>query len=122
MIKDYQRKSEDVNFQQQLYQLDPPPNKSYYTPNSLSDQTLVFESRFESGNLQLAHKACENEYNLILQNDINSKGHTQWFYFRVQNTRKNQKVKFNLLNFLKPKSLYNEGMKVLILSEKKQDD
>jgi cytosolic carboxypeptidase protein 2/3 len=58
---------------------------------------------------------------LILQNDINSKGHTQWFYFRVQNTKKGQRVKFNLLNFLKSKSLFNEGMKVLILSEKKLD-
>jgi len=66
----------------------------------------------------LAHKASENEYNLILQNDINSKGHTQWFYFQVKNTKANMKVKFNLLNFIKPKSLYNEGMKVLIYSEK----
>ena len=29
------------------------------------------------------------------------------------------KVKFNLLNFIKPKSLFNEGMKLLIYSEKK---
>ena len=28
------------------------------------------------------------------------------------------KVKFNILNFIKPKSLFNEGMKVLIHSEK----
>lgn len=31
------------------------------------------------------------------------------------------KVKFNLVNFIKPKSLYNEGMKVLIFSEKEQE-
>ena len=29
------------------------------------------------------------------------------------------KVKFNLLNFIKPKSLFNEGMKLLMYSEKK---
>ena len=28
------------------------------------------------------------------------------------------KVKFNLLNFIKPKSLYNDGMKVLVYSDK----
>lgn len=29
------------------------------------------------------------------------------------------KVKFNLLNLVKPKSLFNDGMKVLTFSEKK---
>lgn len=31
------------------------------------------------------------------------------------------KVKFNLLNLIKPKSLFNEGMKVLMFSEKDND-
>ena len=31
------------------------------------------------------------------------------------------KVKFNFLNFIKTKSLFNEGMKVLIHSEKSTD-
>ena len=97
------------------------PSSDYYKPRNEKDKTLVFESRFESGNLQLAHKVSDNEYDLILQNDINSKGHTQWFFFRVANTRKGQKVKFNMLNMIKSKSLYNEGMKVLIYSEKRQN-
>lgn len=49
----------------------------YYTPKNAKDNTLVFESRFESGNLNMAVKVTDNEYNLILQNDINTKGHTQ---------------------------------------------
>ena len=96
------------------------PSCDYYTPINQNDKTLVFESRFESGNLQLARKVSDNEYDLVLQNDINSKGHTQWFYFRVSNVKKGLKVKFNMLNMIKPKSLYNDGMKVLIYSEKKQ--
>lgn len=96
------------------------PSGDYYVPTGEKDKTLVFESRFESGNLQLAHKVSDHEYDLILQNDINSKGHTQWFYFRVSNVKKGLKVKFNMLNMIKPKSLYNDGMKVLIYSEKKQ--
>jgi hypothetical protein len=48
----------------------------YYTPNDENDKTLVFESRFESGNLAMAFKINDNEYNLVLSNDINTKGHT----------------------------------------------
>lgn len=32
------------------------PSRDYYRPTGAKDQTLVFESRFESGNLQLVHK------------------------------------------------------------------
>ena len=39
------------------------------------------------------------------------------FFFRVTNTRKDQPVKFNLLNHTKPDSLFNFGMKVLVYSE-----
>jgi hypothetical protein len=77
----------------------------------------VFESRFESGNLSYAAKVSESEYNLLLQNDVNSKGHIQWFYFRVTNTTADLKVKFNILNFAKTDSLFNYGMKVLVYSE-----
>mmetsp|Transcript_4423 Transcript_4423/g.6487 ORF Transcript_4423/g.6487 Transcript_4423/m.6487 type:complete len:112 (+) Transcript_4423:1238-1573(+) len=46
-----------------------------------SDKTLLFESKFESGNLYLAQKVSDHEYNLLMQNDINTSGHTQWFFF-----------------------------------------
>ena len=41
------------------------------------------------------------------------------FYFRVNNAKKGLKVKFNMLNMIKNKSLYNDGMKVLMYSVKK---
>lgn len=82
---------------------------------------LTFESRFESGNLALALKISDNEYNLLMQNDINTKGHTQWFYFRVQILEK-KCIKFNILNFTKKDSLFNYGMKVLMYSNKKYKD
>lgn len=41
-----------------------------------ADRTLLFESRFESGNLFLSQKVNDNEYNLLMQNDINTSGHT----------------------------------------------
>ena len=93
----------------------------YYVPRGYEDRTLVFESRFESGNLCIAIKASESEYNCFLQNDINSQGYTQWFFFRVANTTQGSSVRFNLLNFTKSDSLFNHGMKVLVHSKKKAE-
>jgi len=93
------------------------PPCQYYIPESKTDPTLLFESRFESGNLLVAIQLSENEYDLVLQNDINTNGHTQWFFFKVANTRKGHKVRFNLINLAKPDSLYNQGMRVLSYSQ-----
>ena len=92
------------------------PPSPYYVPDGPNDKTLVFESRFETGNLLCAMKVSDNEYDLVLQNDINTNGHTQWFFFRVGNTRAGLSVKFNILNLAKPDSLYNEGMRMLSFS------
>jgi|LauGreDrversion4_2_1035121.scaffolds.fasta_scaffold189702_3 hypothetical protein len=54
-----------------------PEQTCYHAPRkSADDLTLAFESRFESGNLFLAQKVSDQEYNCLMQNDINSKGHT----------------------------------------------
>ena len=65
----------------------------------------------------MAVKLSDNEYNLILSNDINTNGHTQWFFFRVTNTKKDHWARFNIINLSKPDSLFNYGMKVLVFSE-----
>jgi hypothetical protein len=92
------------------------PALPYYSLEGELDRTLLFESRFESGNLLCAIKISDNEYDLILQNDINTNGHTQWYFFRVGNATKGMRVKFNILNLAKTDSLYNEGMKILAFS------
>ena len=38
--------------------------------------TIKFDSVFESGNLAIAIKVSDTEYNCLLQNDINTNGHT----------------------------------------------
>lgn len=90
----------------------------YYIPQSPQDTTLVFEARFESGNLRRSIQLVEYEYQLILKNDYNTQGHTQWFYFSVANTRKDVEYKFTIINLMKPDSLYNSGMKPLFYSDK----
>lgn len=98
------------------------PPQQFYRLTGPEDTTLIFESRFESGNLLAAIKVSENEYDLILQNDINTNGHTQWYFFRVGNTRRGMRVKFNMLNLAKPDSLYNYGMKALCFSNKLKEE
>uniref|UniRef100_A0A8C3WIS4 Cytosolic carboxypeptidase 2 n=1 Tax=Catagonus wagneri TaxID=51154 RepID=A0A8C3WIS4_9CETA len=118
-----------------VYQLDSVPTEnSYFTSSRVGgkrgiikelavtlqgpeDNTLLFESRFESGNLQKAVRVDTYEYELTLRTDLYTNKHTQWFYFRVQNTRKGATYRFTIVNLLKPKSLYTIGMKPLMYSQ-----
>jgi hypothetical protein len=93
----------------------------YYVVRDETDTTLVFESRFESGNLKKAVQCEEFEYDLILRNDYNSQGYVQWYFFKVSNVKADNKYTFNLKNFFKPDSLYNQGMKPLVYSTKKAE-
>nr|XP_048284348.1 cytosolic carboxypeptidase 2 isoform X2 [Myodes glareolus] len=118
-----------------VYQLDSvPTDGAYFTSSRIGgkrgiikelavtlqgpeDNTLLFESRFESGNLQKAVRVGIYEYELTLRTDLYTDKHTQWFYFRVQNTRKDVTYRFTIVNLLKPKSLYAVGMKPLLYSQ-----
>ncbi|EAR84877.2 zinc carboxypeptidase family protein (macronuclear) [Tetrahymena thermophila SB210] len=83
--------------------------------------TLRMDSSFESGNLFAAYQIGPKEYDLVLQNDTNSKGNTQWFFFSVQGTQKNQIVRFNIVNLMKNDSLFNYGMRPVVFSKKKNE-
>lgn len=89
---------------------------TYYVPAGTQDTTLVFESRFEGGNLRRAVKVYDFEYDLVLNPDYNTKANTQWYFFRCANTRKGQEYRFNVINFAKPTSVYNDGMRPLMYS------
>ena len=66
---------------------------------------LLFESRFESGNLRRAVHVNGNEYDLLLNWDHGTRGHTQWYFFSVSNAHAGESYKFNIVNFCKPQSL-----------------
>jgi hypothetical protein len=74
---------------------------------------LLFDSRFESGNLACAVQVSGREFDLMLQNDSNTQGYIQWFFFKVA-AEESGEFKFNLLNHTKANSLYNYGMRVLV--------
>ncbi|XP_066543208.1 cytosolic carboxypeptidase 3 [Amia ocellicauda] len=84
-----------------------------------SDNTLLFEARFESGNLQSVVKVGDYDYELTLRPDLYTEKHTQWFYFRVSNTRADVRYRFTITNLLKKTSLYKVGQRPLLYSEMK---
>jgi len=73
--------------------------------NPTIPNSIIFDSQFESGNLDLVLKVSESEYNLFLRPDTNTCGHMQWFYFTVKNKQK-AKFRFNICNNKKVKTLY----------------
>ena len=83
------------------------------------EDSLVFESRFEGGNLYSAYRVAEQEYNLYLNPDTNSDKHTQWYYFRVSNTMRGASYTFNINNLANKDSQYKYGMRPLMYSMKK---
>lgn len=100
----------------------------YYKPEEEDDDTLVFESRFESGNLLSVTQIGKYDYQLYLAPDTRTSGHQMWFCkfiltkerldFRVQNMKKDALYRFYIMNLKKANSLYTKGMRPLVYSEK----
>eukprot|EP00347_Sterkiella_histriomuscorum_P015717 403355948 len=45
---------------------------------------LIFDSNFESGNLDFVGKVSENEFDLLMRLDTNSRSHQCWYYFSIE--------------------------------------
>uniref|UniRef100_A0A8C4JIH3 tubulin-glutamate carboxypeptidase n=1 Tax=Dromaius novaehollandiae TaxID=8790 RepID=A0A8C4JIH3_DRONO len=79
---------------------------------------LTFFSKFESGNLRKAIQVREFEYDLILNADVNSSQHHQWFYFEVRDMKLAVPYRFNIINCEKFNSQFNYGMQLVMYSVK----
>ena len=128
-----------------LFNKDDNLNKSGISPEDI----INFESNFECGNLQFAYlinpqeeeliteenktnintpreittnNNSNNNYELFLQNDTNTKGYSQWFFFRITKGKKGQKIKLNIMNFQRKKTLYSSGLKIWYYSQKKKKE
>lgn len=84
--------------------------------NAGATAELVFESRFESANLAKAVMITPTYYELYLRADLYTNRSSQWFYFRVMNTRRGCTYRLSIVNLVKSGSLYNEGMRPLMYS------
>jgi len=94
----------------------------YYVPSDEEDRTLIFESRFESGNLRRAIQIGPLEYDMHIKTDFNTRSHTQWFYFSISNVKAHHAYKFNIVNMMKPASQFNEGMQPVVYSTRKSQE
>lgn len=87
--------------------------------------SLVFDSNFECGNLDMVFQVKEQEYDLYMRVDSNTRGHHQWFYFTVSNNlnpdSSKGKYRFNIVNFTKNASLYHQGMRINVFSQRDQE-
>ncbi|XP_055978498.1 cytosolic carboxypeptidase 1 isoform X1 [Sorex fumeus] len=94
-----------------VYDIDDP---NYTVPEE--GDILKFNSKFESGNLRKVIQIRKNEYDLILNSDINSNHYHQWFYFEVSGMRPGVAYRFNIINCEKSNSQFNYGMQPLMYS------
>jgi len=82
------------------------------------DELLEFTSCFESGNLRFAvYNPEDKAYDLVLENDVHTRGYTQWFYFAVRNGAAGSTVTLRIVNFSKSKSLFRLGMRPVVWSQ-----
>lgn len=82
----------------------------------------MFDSNFQSGNLDFVTRIKENEYDCFLRSDTNTKGHTNWYYFKVNNMEHTGNVKFNICNIVKARNLYGKGMTPYTLVKEKYNE
>ncbi len=91
----------------------------------MKEETIFFNSKFESGNLRQAFKVPQDEgtpeYNLYLTEDTNSDTSlTQWFYFSIHNLKgRPNAVRLHIMNLMKDDSLYSSGMQPFVFSKRK---
>ncbi|KAL2093489.1 hypothetical protein ACEWY4_010801 [Coilia grayii] len=88
------------------------------SPQCSSDHkdSLRFFSKFECGNLRKAVQVRRFEYDLILNADVNTSRHHQWFYFEVSGMMANVPYRFNIINCEKSNSQFNYGMQPVLYS------
>ncbi|KAJ3211694.1 Cytosolic carboxypeptidase 2 [Entophlyctis luteolus] len=85
---------------------------------------LTFESRFECGNLGTAIRCGPSFYELHVRPDLDTSGHTQWYYFQIgrmitmtRDTGQEVAYRFDIVNLGKPKTLYSSGLRPLMYSK-----
>eukprot|EP01062_Namystynia_karyoxenos_P041562 TRINITY_DN3028_c0_g1_i2.p1 TRINITY_DN3028_c0_g1~~TRINITY_DN3028_c0_g1_i2.p1 ORF type:complete len:959 (+),score=205.78 TRINITY_DN3028_c0_g1_i2:108-2984(+) len=71
---------------------------------------LGFDASFETGNLKSAVQVNEREYELELREDFGTTRYSQWFHFAVTGMQRGLKYTFRIINLVKAKSLYAEGL------------
>lgn len=88
---------------------DPGPSMEHLEPETCGCSGL--EAPLEVMTLSPSFCLCRFEYDLLVNPDVNSTQHQQWFYFQVHGTRAAVPYRFNIINCEKPNSQFNYGMR-----------
>ena len=113
-------KKHELNYNFKNLSYNPDDKKDNINDNNAK---IIFDSKFESGNLRMAIKlnsGIENEYDLIMRKDYNSEKNYSWFFFSIESDKETD-IKFNILNFIKKKIMFDEKDKIRILVYNKNE-
>lgn len=100
-----------------------------YERSSSPSDTLIFDSRFEGGNLLRAERIVRDEgitkrssilrqeYELLIHPDIHNSAYRQWFYFQVENGQPGVYYTFTIVNLAKSGALFGLGLQPVVYSE-----
>lgn len=123
VVYSYDRNSRTSCFSKSIYQsiVDPVDGsgESLDLPScdfDTANDRLVFESRFESANLQRSVRVSRHQYELHLHRDLYTNRHSAWFYFQISNVKPNITYRFAITNLSRGWCLYNSGMRPLMYS------
>jgi len=68
---------------------------------------ILFDSEFESGNIDQVRQLSTVEYDIWMRNDTNGSTNLQWFFFRMRNPENfRELIRINIVNFTKGNSLF----------------
>ncbi len=91
----------------------------FYARRYLPKKVLKFDGMFESGNLDGVELVDADQYWITVTPDTNTSDYVQWFYFSVSNTTAGKVVSFKILNLVKRRTLYSQGMRIWVFSRQK---
>ena len=80
----------------------------------VEESFLKFNADFEGGNLDVAIQCDSYEFDLFMRVDSNTRGHTNWYNFTIENNEFIGTIKFNICNFRREKSLYERVYFIII--------
>jgi hypothetical protein len=84
--------------------------------SSTSSASLRFDSHFESGSIGSVRSLDGLEYEISIRSDTRNPRYQVWFYFRITNTKLDQRVILHLSGYSKSFSLLRQGFTPVIKS------
>eukprot|EP00095_Tigriopus_kingsejongensis_P009965 maker-scaffold17_size721972-snap-gene-2.11 protein:Tk09965 transcript:maker-scaffold17_size721972-snap-gene-2.11-mRNA-1 annotation:"cytosolic carboxypeptidase 6" len=77
---------------------------------------ICFDGSYETMNLGRVDFITNQEYDIFIRPDTANPRNRFWFHFTVENTQREQRVLFNVVNLSKARSLFREGLTPVVRS------